>query len=320
VVVLPNFIGEAQVDQWTEEYWRFMQADPADPATWAAKQPMFDLNEKFGTRHASNLDLAQGQNFRPGALDRSIPRLTDLPQVQRLAEQLGGGNTEAPFPFDGHLIARFPEHGKAWEPPAGTHLDGYGPNGWTGGYNHGFGTVAYLNDIDETHGAFTYWPQSHRSCHQFFAENPGTIDGSFRQLKAGEDRFAATKGSAWEDFWAREPHASRGGPNSRGNGVCVAGKKGDLVVWHGWLQHANSANAGTFPRLALFGSFRNAAMENSGPPVHWPYRSPPDKSELRYEIPALDDMWKFWGEDVRACGGDEEVAAMALRSGGAARL
>ena len=77
-------------------------------------------------------------------------------QVQELAEQLGGGNVKAPFPFDGHFIPRFPE--AEWKEPGGTHLDAYGPNGWTGGFNHGFGTVAYLSDINDQGGGFTYWP------------------------------------------------------------------------------------------------------------------------------------------------------------------
>jgi ectoine hydroxylase-related dioxygenase (phytanoyl-CoA dioxygenase family) len=58
----------------------------------------------------------------------------------------------------------------------------------------------------------------------------------------------------------QEPHASRGGPNSRGKGVQVVGEAGDLLVWHGWLIHSGSQNACTFPRLALLGSFRNTAM------------------------------------------------------------
>ena len=164
-VVLKGFIPMAQIDEWNAEYWEFMGADPADPSTWPGK-PRFDLSEHFNTRHASNLGGAvTGAGFRPGALDPSIPRLTDLPYVQELADQLGGkGQTAAPFPFDGHLIPRFPNSGvntswkgepdeqEEWQPPAAAHWDGYGPNGWTGGYNVGFGTVAYLSDIPEKGG------------------------------------------------------------------------------------------------------------------------------------------------------------------------
>ena len=74
------------------------------------------------------------------------------------------------------------------------------------------------------------------------------VDGSWRGT------------AEWIEFWSQEPHASRGGPNSKGNGVQVVGGPGDLVVWHGWLQHASSINGNDFPRLAIFGSFRNMAM------------------------------------------------------------
>ena len=97
-----------------------------------------------------------------------------------------------------------------------------GPNGWTGGYNVGFGTVAYLSDIPEKGGCFSYWAGSHRSAHQFFLENPGTIDGS----------WAADGQRVFNEFWTKEPHASRGGvpEKSKGKAVQVVGKAGDLLV------------------------------------------------------------------------------------------
>jgi hypothetical protein len=70
---------------------------------------------------------------------------------------------------------------------------GAGPNGWTGGFNHGFGTVAYLSDVPEKGGGFTYWPGSHRSSHQFFLENPGFIDGSWK----------ADGSRVWKNFWSQ---------------------------------------------------------------------------------------------------------------------
>eukprot|EP01050_Picozoa_sp_SAG11_P014786 SAG11_NODE_1856_length_4162_cov_4.778981_7_plen_196_part_00 len=155
-VVLRDFIPMPQIDQWNgacvghligrfataagaaradllatcaaAEYWAFMGADPDDPLSWPGK-PRFDLSEHFGTRHASNLGgELTGAGFRPGTLDPTIPRLTALPSVRALADQLGGeGNVAAPFPFDGHLIPHFPRAGAAWEPPARAHWDGYGP-------------------------------------------------------------------------------------------------------------------------------------------------------------------------------------------------
>lgn len=114
----------------------------------------------------------------------------------------------------------------------------------------GFGTVAYLSDVPNRGGGFTYWPGSHRSSQQFFLENPGMIDGS----------WLADGRKVWKEFWSKEPHASRGGPRSQGKGVQVVGQAGDLLVWHGWLQHSSSENVSDGPRLALLGSFRNTAM------------------------------------------------------------
>ena len=92
-----------------------MQADPRDPGTWPGK-PKFDLGERFNTKHATNLGgELTGAGFRPGTLDADAVRLTDLPSVRALAQQLGGGNVSATFPFDGHLIPRFPE--PDWEEP-----------------------------------------------------------------------------------------------------------------------------------------------------------------------------------------------------------
>ena len=109
----------------------------------------------------------------------------------------------------------------------------------------------------------------------------------------------------------------------------IVGKRGDLLIWHGWLQHAGSQRSADiepyYPRLALLGSFRNTAMADSGPPVFYEpkdsstgpgshrglwegtFREPPDRNELRYAIPPLDDLWHFWGAQVKACGGDEQV-------------
>jgi hypothetical protein len=78
-----------------------------------------------------------------------------------------------------------------WVPGAGVHLDNYGPHGWTGGFNCGFGLVALLNDVVEREGCFTYWRGSHHSTHQFFSRYPEQIDGSF------------TARPEWEDFWGQ---------------------------------------------------------------------------------------------------------------------
>lgn len=215
-ILLKDFIAQDQISKWVDEYWRYMQADPDDPSTWPGK-PMFDLGKHFNTRHATNLggDVT-GAGFRPGTLDKDAVRLTDLPRVRAVAKQLGGDNVSAPFPFDGHLIPKFPQ--PDWDEPAGTHWDGYGPNGWTGGYNHGFGTVAYLSDVPDKGGGFTYWPGSHRSSHQFFLEHPEMIDGSWR----GSQEY--------RDFWAKEPRELRSPP--RLDGVVSRSRAGGSPLVH----------------------------------------------------------------------------------------
>ena len=128
------------------------------------------------------------------------------------------------YPFDGHMIPTWPAaQPTTWEPGTGAHLDNYGPNGWTGGLNHGFVVTAYLQDIDERGGCFTYWPGSHYSVHEYFRKYPSQVDGSFGHSAGSE---------TWKQFWANDPHASRGGvaEKSKHTGVQFTGKKGDEII------------------------------------------------------------------------------------------
>ena len=96
--------------------------------------------------------------------------------------------------------------------------------------------------------AQTSWPGSHKSTHAYFCQHPAQVDGSFGSPEGQ---------AAWGNFWSAEPHASLGGDAARSaaTGVQFAGKKGDVIIWHGWLMHAGSMNVSQTPRLALFGSF-----------------------------------------------------------------
>eukprot|EP01047_Picozoa_sp_COSAG01_P019752 COSAG01_NODE_1108_length_11662_cov_189.275534_10_plen_408_part_00 len=133
-VLLKRFIAPEQLAAWTSEYWDFMGASPDEPRSWPGT-PRFDLGRHFNTQHATNLggqepgSLTAGAGWRPGAIappgSVAARRLTELPGVQALARQLSGGQASAPFPFDGHLIPRFPQ-ASAWQEPDGTHWDGYG--------------------------------------------------------------------------------------------------------------------------------------------------------------------------------------------------
>lgn len=57
----------------------------------------------------------------------------------------------------------------------------------------------------------------------------------------------------------------------------------------------------------------------SGPPVLFNpkdgYREPPDKTQLRYVVPPMNDLWHFWGDDVKNCGGDQDPVTGHLYSG-----
>eukprot|EP01048_Picozoa_sp_COSAG05_P027660 COSAG05_NODE_8177_length_729_cov_0.741270_2_plen_186_part_01 len=168
-----------------------------------------------------------------------------------------------------------------WKPGTGVHLDNYGPHGWTGGFNCGFGLVALLNDTPERAGCFTYWKGSHHSTHTFFSKYPEQIDGSF------------TTKPDWDTFWGEPPHSSLGGRPESHPGEQFTGQAGDVCVWHGWLMHCGSMNVAAFPRLALFGSFRHREMHMPDSPVRPPNFEPADSpkrlQELRYRIPSLND-------------------------------
>ena len=277
-LVVRGFVVGDVIESWVQQYEAKATFSCADPASFPG---------------------AAAATFEgPEPTWRTDPILTELPQIQALSTQLGGqgGGFMTSYPFDGHMIPTWPAADKAaadWQPGAAGHLDNYGGNGWTGGLNHGFVITVYLEDIDEQGGCFTYWPRSHESTHEYFRQNPSQIDGSFGGAPE------------WEEFWNEEPHASRGGDSARSKhtGVQFVGKKGDICIWHGGLMHSGSMNAsGTTPRLALFGSFRNAKMHTPDdgikPPDFEPLDSPKRVQELRYDIP--EDLWEHWGEEVKS--------------------
>ena len=41
--------------------------------------------------------------------------------------------------------------------------------------------TAYIDDVDEHGGCFTYWPTGHTAVARYFAKHPEAIDGSFQQ-------------------------------------------------------------------------------------------------------------------------------------------
>lgn len=98
---------------------------------------------------------------------------------------------------------------------------------------HLFGVqgILYLTDTPADQGAFSCIPGFHR-----------TLESWLRELPAGEDPRQAIH---------REPGFTP-----------IAGKAGDLVIWHHALPHGSSPNRGTKPRVVQYMSLR---------PTRWPY-------------------------------------------------
>jgi len=98
---------------------------------------------------------------------------------------------------------------------------------------HCFGLqgILYLTDTPAEQGAFSCIPGFHRK-----------LEGWLRELPPGEDPRQAVM---------RHPGYTP-----------VAGKAGDLVIWHQALPHGSSPNRGTKPRVAQYITLR---------PTRWPY-------------------------------------------------
>jgi ectoine hydroxylase-related dioxygenase (phytanoyl-CoA dioxygenase family) len=146
----------------------------------------------------------------------------------------------------GQILVQWPKQDQEWGMPSSGHIDGYGPNGWSGGFM--LGATTYLYDVEPQGGAFIYWPKSHFSTHEYFREFPEQIDGSFNKI---EDW-------GWHIFSDRSPE----GPTQ------YIAKAGSVVFWHCFLCHTGSGNIRNIPRFGLF--------------ARWSYK---EKEKMRYEIP-----------------------------------
>lgn len=227
-LVLPGFIATEQLLQWREQFWSHVGADAQDAATWPDNYVIGDFNVD--------------------------PRLSDVPQLQSIVEQLGGGFFTG---GGGSMLVQWPKpEGTPWQMPGQGHIDGYGPGGWSGGFM--LAATTYLEDVEEGGGGFVYWPQSHHGVHDFFQECPDQLDGSFTQRNDWEDR-------SWGLFSDRAPS----GP------VEFTARAGDTILWHSFLCHTGSTNVRSRPRQAVFSRWHRA-----------------DREEMKYDTPA--DLWKYW--------------------------
>ncbi|MBT3346212.1 MAG: hypothetical protein HN712_27505 [Gemmatimonadetes bacterium] len=227
-LVLPGFVDPEQISRWGEQFWAHIGADSQDASTWPDNYVIGDF-----------------------AVD---PRLSDLPQMQSIVDQLGGGLFSG---GGGSMLVQWPKpEGTPWQIPAHGHIDGYGPGGWSGGFM--LAATTYLEDVEAGGGSFVYWPKSHLGVHDFFQENPDQLDGSFVQRNDWDDR-------SWGLFCDRSPS----GP------VEFTAKAGDTILWHSFLCHTGSMNVGSRPRQAVFSRWNRF-----------------DREEMKYDTPA--NLWKYW--------------------------
>ena len=196
--------------------------------------------------------------------------------------------------------------GTEWGPPIDGHLDGYA-TGWGGGFMAFFAVLLW--DVSSPKGGGTaYWPRSHLANHRYFLEHPDRFDGS---------------------YLFTEPVLSGGhrslleGDPSVGEVVCMTGRAGDAVLFHGLTTHVGSANAAGSrqPRVAQFARYSHQKMREQAPMVMFPDKdgkpwSPPPQGSgevsdeqaaatgflpldhsgrklERYEVPR--NLWKYWG-------------------------
>lgn len=115
--------------------------------------------------------------------------------------------------------------------------------------------VLYLADVEPYGGPFMYWPGSHRIAWSYFAETP-------------EDYLA--QGTRSQDQVFERILASM-----TGQPVQFVGAAGDLLIWHALLLHSASVNVTSRPRIAIFGRWGTALV-----------------NETVYDFHA--DPWSYW--------------------------
>ena len=154
------------------------------------------------------------------------PNLYDLPSLQSIVEQIGGGAFAPSHPAGQPWTPQIPmtrvilpsDPGTEWAPPADGHLDGYA-TGWGGGFM-AFFVVLFWDVSSPTGGGTAYWPRSHLANHRYFLEHPEQIDGSYRaraERRAPGDpgggsqcgRGGMYDGASWRRNVAPRPHYAR---------------------------------------------------------------------------------------------------------------
>ena len=255
-----------------------------------------------------------GRYAPTGGWPEFSPSLYDVPSLQSIIEQIGGGAFAAShpagtpwspqIPMTRVILPSAPE--VEWSAPADGHLDGYAA-GWGGGFMAFFAVLLW--DVDSPKGGGTaYWPRSHLANHRYFLKHPECFDGSYlftEPVKSGGHR------------------ALLEGDPSVGEVVCMTGRAGDAILFHGLTTHIGSMNAprSRQARVAQFARYSHREMREQAPMVMFPDKdgtpwSPPKDADpsdeqaatgflpsdhpgrklIRYDVP--QNLWKYWGLDL----------------------
>ena len=235
------------------------------------------------------------------------PNLYELPSLQSIVEQIGGGAFAPSHPAGQLWSLQVPmtrvilpsDPGTEWTPPVDGHLDGYA-SGWGGGFMAFFAVLLW--DVSSSNGGGTaYWPRSHLANHRYFLEHPEQIDGSY--LFTEPVRSGGHQAILQED-------------PSVGEVEFMTGSGGDAMLFHGLTTHIGSVNAAGSrqPRVAQFARYSHREMREQAPMVMFPDKdgtpwSPSEQDEhaaatgflppghpgrrlKRYDVPR--NLWKYW--------------------------
>ena len=150
-LILENFIDSDIIEGWRGQVWKHLNSKLDTPETWP------------------NNYVVENFSFSP--------LFGQLPAMQEITEQLGGGAFTG---GGGSPLVKWPNPDENWTMPRIGHIDAYGAAGWS---PFMLGATTYLYDVKPGGGAFIYWPRSHHTTHQYFLQYPEQIDGSFRNVE-----------------------------------------------------------------------------------------------------------------------------------------
>ena len=257
---------------------------------------------------------SSGRYAPPGGWPQLDPNLYDVPNLQSIVAQLGAGAFAPSHPAGQPWSPQVPmtrvilpsAPGTEWRAPTDGHLDGYA-TGWGGGFMAFFAVLLW--DVDSPMGGGTaFWPRSHLANHRYFLAHPELFDGSYlfaEPVKSGGHRA----------LLAEDPGV--------GEVVCMTGRAGDAMLFHGLTTHIGSMNAAESrqPRVTQFARYSHREMREQAPMVMFPAKDGtpwtpregddpaatgflpvdhPGRGLSRYDVPR--NLWKYWGPAVNKDG------------------